>query len=159
MKLQLRQKITGDLFDYAQLTDVLSGYGNVRTKIGRLLASGEVIRIKKGFYTFPEYLRKAPLNSCAIANMIYGPSYVSCDYALAYYGMIPERVEAVTSMTLGRPREFSTPVGNFIYLQRNAADYSIGIDGMDSAEPGQRIPGHPRGRRHDGAGGTILRAV
>lgn len=133
MNISLRQKIANDLFDYAQLTDALSGYGNIRAKIGRLLASGEVIRMKKGLYTFPEYLRKAPLNSCVIANMMYGPSYVSCDYALAYYGMIPERVEWITSMTMGRPREFVTPVGNFAYFQRNAADYPIGIDGVDSA--------------------------
>jgi len=139
MKIPLRQKIENDVFDYAQLTDALAGYDNIRGKIGRLLASGEVIRIKKGLYTFPEYLRKAPLNSCVIANMLYGPSYVSCDYALSYYGMIPEKVELVTSMTTGRPREFVTPVGNFAYLQRNAKDYSIGIESGDSGNGGYLI--------------------
>ena len=113
MNIGIRQLIESDVFDYAQLIDVLSGYGNVRAKIGRLLASGEIIRIKKGIYTFPEYLRRFPLNPCVLANMIYGPSYVSSDYALSYYGLIPERVELVTSMTTGRPRRFSTLVGNF----------------------------------------------
>lgn len=136
MATPLRQQIEADIFDYAQLTDALAGYGNIRAKIGRLLAAGEVIRIKKGLYAFPEYLRKAPLNPCVIANMLYGPSYVSCDYALAYYGMIPEKVELVTSMTTGRPREFETPVGNFAYFQRNAADYSIGIESGDSGNGG-----------------------
>lgn len=136
MKIRLRQAINTDVFDYAQLTNALAGYGNIRAKIGRLLASGEAIRIKKGLYVFPEYLRKAPLNPCIIANMLYGPSYVSCDYALSYYGMIPERVELVTSMTTGRPRKFSTPVGNFAYFQRNSSDYSTGIECIDSESGG-----------------------
>jgi predicted transcriptional regulator of viral defense system len=132
MRSNLREIIPDDVFDYVQLTDALSHYGNVWGKIGRLLASGEIIRIKKGLYTFPEYLRKSPLNSCVIANMLYGPSYVSCDYALAYYGVIPEKVEVVTSMTTGRPREFATPVGAFAYFRNHTASYSIGIDCVES---------------------------
>ena len=132
MSNNLRLKIQNDIFDYVQLSDALSDFSNIRTKIGRLLASGEIIRIKKGLYTFPEYLRRSPLNPCIVANMIYGPSYVSCDYALSYYGMIPERVELMTSMTIGRTREFSTPIGCFSYRQRKAEDYSIGIDSVET---------------------------
>ena len=128
----LRLKIQNDIFDYVQLSDALSDFSNIRTKIGRLLASGEIIRIRKGLYTFPEYLRHSPLNPCVVANMIYGPSYVSCDYALSYYGMIPERVELITSMTTGRPREFSTPIGCFSYRQRKAKDYAIGIESVET---------------------------
>ena len=134
MSIVLREKIKNDIFDYLQLTDALSSYGNIRGKIGRLLANREIIRIKKGFYTFPEYLRRAPLNPCVLANMLYGPSYVSADYALAYYGLIPERVEVITSMTKGRTRIFSTPLGNFKYFQRNSQDYSIGILCQECAE-------------------------
>ena len=128
----LRQKIQSDIFDYVQLSDALSGFSNIRTKIGRLLASGEIIRIRKGLYTFPEYLRRSPLNPCVAANMVYGPSYVSCDYALSYYGMIPERVELITSMTTGRQRAFSTPIGCFTYRQRKAKDYAIGIESVET---------------------------
>ena len=60
--------------------------------------------------------------------MIYGPSYISLDYALHYYGMIPERVEAVTSVTCSRGRRFSTPVGLFIYRGISMNAYQIGID-------------------------------
>ena len=134
MSIVLREKIKNDIFDYLQLTDALSSYGNIRGKIGRLLANREIIRIKKGFYTFPEYLRRAPLNPCVLANMLYGPSYVSADYALSYYGLIPERVEVITSMTKGRTRVFYTPFGDFKYFQRNSQDYSIGILCQESAE-------------------------
>lgn len=134
MSIVLREKIKNDIFDYLQLTDALSSYGNIRGKIGRLLANREIIRIKKGFYAFPEYLRRAPLNPCVLANMLYGPSYVSADYALSYYGLIPERVEVITSMTKGRTRVFYTPFGDFKYFQRNSRDYSIGILCQECAE-------------------------
>ncbi|MBQ6472283.1 MAG: hypothetical protein IJJ33_09885 [Victivallales bacterium] len=132
MSVNLRQKIQNDIFDYVQLTDALSDFSNIRTKIGRLLASGEIIRIKKGLYTFPEYLRHSPLNPCIVANMLYGPSYVSCDYALSFHGMIPERVELITSMTTSRSKSFSTPIGCFSYYQRKARDYSIGVESLEN---------------------------
>jgi hypothetical protein len=62
-----------------------------------------------------------------LANLVYGPSYVSLDYALAYYGLIPEGVEALTSVTPNRPRRFSTPVGLFIYRQIPARAYEEGM--------------------------------
>ena len=130
MSVHLREKIQNDIFDYVQLTDALSNFSNVRTKIGRLLASGELIRIKKGLYIFPDYLCHSPLNPCIVANMLYGPSYVSCDYALSYYGMIPERVEVITSMSPSRPKFFSTPIGCFTYHQRKAKDYAIGVESI-----------------------------
>lgn len=129
----LRSQITTDLFDYATLTGALADYRNVRGKINRLLASGEVIRIKKGLYTFPDYLRRQPLNECVIANMIYGPSYVSEEFALAHYGMIPETVVQITSITRRRPAMFETPVGRFSYDSRLADDYPVGVCSENSA--------------------------
>lgn len=125
--LKLREKISTDVFSYVELTALLSSYGNIRTKIQRMLDNGEIIRIKKGLYAFPEALRRTPLNPAMIANIIYGPSYVSCDYALSYYGLIPESVVSVSSMTTGRSRAFDTPFGHFQYFQRNAPDYAIGV--------------------------------
>ncbi len=142
--ISLREKLPYDLFDYAQLSAALSVYANVRGKIGRLLASGEIIRLKKGLYTFPEYLRRVPLNPCIVANMLYGPSYVSRDFALAHYGMIPETVEMVTSLTTGRPRRFTTPVGTFDYQQRQAADFAIGIENIDSGNGAFLIAGREK---------------
>ena len=155
-----REKIEYDLFDYVQLTSALSSYANVRGKIGRLLASGEIIRLKKGLYTFPEYLRRAPLNPCIVANMLYGPSYVSQDFALSHYGMIPETVRVVTSLTTGRPRRFDTPVGYFDYQQRKAPDFSIGIQNIDTGHGAFLIAGPEKAlydkvlgdKRFDGSG-------
>jgi predicted transcriptional regulator of viral defense system len=56
-----------------------------------------------------------PYSPFVLANLIYGPSYVSGHSALAHYGLIPERVEQVTSTCLTRHKRFETPVGIFTY--------------------------------------------
>ena len=125
---ELRSKITSEEFDYQALLDDLREYGRPRDKITDLLRQGAIIRIKKGIYVFGERYRRLPYSREVLANMIYGPSYISLDYALHYYGMIPERVEAVTSVTCSRGRRFSTPVGLFIYRGISMNAYQIGID-------------------------------
>ncbi|MGD9141209.1 MAG: hypothetical protein PVJ42_06680 [bacterium] len=123
---RIRREMAGEIFDYQALTSALSDYSKPRDKITRLLASGAIVRIKKGLYCFGESLRKGPLSREQIANLIYGPSYVSLDYALSYHGMIPERVEVVTSVTTRRSRTFTTPVGSFSYRTLQEARYSTG---------------------------------
>jgi hypothetical protein len=48
-----------------------------------------------------------------IANRLVSASYVSLQSALAYYGLIPDYVAAVTSVTTGRPGQWQTPFGRF----------------------------------------------
>jgi predicted transcriptional regulator of viral defense system len=128
---ELRKKVAGEEFDYQVLMDVLRGYEHPRDKITALLRQGIIIRVKKGIYVFGEKYSRGPFSREALANMIYGPSYVSLDYALHYYGLIPERVEAVTSVTCGRGRRFSTPVGLFIYRMIHLRAYQVGIDQVE----------------------------
>ena len=125
---ELRNKITSEEFDYHALLDSLREYDRPRDKITNLLRQGAITRIKKGIYVFGERYRRRPFSREVLANMIYGPSYISLDYALHYFGMIPERVEAVTSVTCSRGRRFSTPVGLFIYHGISMDAYQIGID-------------------------------
>ena len=125
---ELRRQITGEEFDYQALLGVLRGYERPRDKITNLLRKGAIIRVKKGIYVFGERYTRRPYSREVLANMVYGPSYVSLDYALHYYGLIPERVEAVTSMTCNRGRRFTTPLGLFIYRGITMSAYQIGID-------------------------------
>ena len=125
---ELRNKITSEEFDYQALLNCLREYDRPRDKITDLLRQGVIIRIKKGIYVFGERYRRRPFSREILANMIYGPSYISLDYALHYYGLIPERVEAVTSVTCSRGRRFSTPVGLFMYRGISMNAYQIGID-------------------------------
>jgi hypothetical protein len=59
--------------------------------------------------------------------MMYGPTYVSEDSALAHYGMIPEHIHTVTSTTFSSKRRYSTPTGEFHYNTTQRSCYSAGI--------------------------------
>jgi hypothetical protein len=124
--MDIRKKIVHEVFDYQVLVAALSGYTKPRDKITKLLATGTIIRIKKGLYCFGEALRKEPISREYVANLVYGPSYVSLEYALAYHGLIPERVEVVTSVTTRRSRHFATPLGAFTYRSLRDSRYATG---------------------------------
>lgn len=124
--VKIRRTIEHDVFDYQALTEALLAYRKPRDKFTKLLESGAVVRIKKGLYTFGEDFRKEPVSREYLANLIYGPSYVSLDYALSYHGLIPERVDLVTSVTMKRSKEFHTPFGVFSYRMVTDNRYSIG---------------------------------
>ncbi len=124
---ELRRRVDREVFDYRQLVDCLRAYSKPRDKIGALMTAGAIVRVKKGLYVFGESWRRHPVNRELLANLIYGPSYISLEYALSHHGMIPERVAAVTSVTSGRPRRFQTPFELFTYRPISLAAYAIGI--------------------------------
>ena len=128
---ELRRRVAGEEFDYQMLMDVLREYDRPRDKIRALLKKKSIIRVKKGLYVFGETLSRHPFSREVLANLIYGPSYISLDYALHYHGLIPERVETITSCTPGRGRQFSTPIGRFSYRQVPAVAYALGIDRVE----------------------------
>ncbi len=125
---RLRDRVEGEEFDYQTLMDVLSDYAEPRQRVTALLRSGEIIRVKKGLYVFGAQYRRRPFCRELLANLMYGPSCVSLETALAYHGLIPERVDALTSVTTGRSRRFETPIGLFIY--RPTPDLSVGMRQM-----------------------------
>jgi predicted transcriptional regulator of viral defense system len=127
----IRKQIPQEEFDYQTLLDCLKGYARPRDKISDLLRKGSIIRIKKGLYIFGDEYRNKPFSREILANLIYGPSYISLEYALQHYGLIPERVEAVTSVTTGRSRRFSTPVGLFTYHMIPLEAFRIGMDRIE----------------------------
>jgi len=127
----IRKSIPQEEFDYQTLLVALGDYAHPRDKISNLLHKGIIIRVKKGLYVFGNGARQATYSTEILANLIYGPSYISLDYALQYYGLIPERVEGVTSVTTGRSRRFLTPVGLFIYRMLPIRAFQIGMDRVE----------------------------
>lgn len=126
MSVELRNQIGREEFDYQTLISALCCYASPRDRVTALLRSGVIIRVKKGLYVFGKEYRREPYCREVLANLAYGPSFVSLDSALGYHGLIPERVEAVTSVTSGRARRFDTPVGLFIY--RPTPCLSVGVE-------------------------------
>jgi hypothetical protein len=106
--------------------NALSDYAAPRARVSTLLKSGEIIRVKKGLYVFGTQTRRGSICRELLANLVCGPSIVSLDSALAYYQMIPERADAMTSVTTVQPRRFETPLGLFLY--RPTPSLSSGID-------------------------------
>ncbi len=123
----LRTGIERDIFDYTQLMDVLKAYKKPRDAVTKLLKESKIIRIRKGLYCFGAIWRRHPLSIELLANLVYGPSIISLDYALSYYGFIPEQVKTITSVVPGRRRFYDTPVGNFSYNHLSLHFFSFGI--------------------------------
>ena len=115
MIAEIRKRVPGEVFDYQVLMDALSMYSKPRDAVTRLLINEELIRIKKGLYCFNRTYQHQKIRYEYVANLIYGPSYISLEYALYYYGLIPEEVTTVTSVTAKRSKEFNTPLCNFSY--------------------------------------------
>ena len=113
--------------DYNFLKSALADYKQPRVKINEMLKNGKIIRVKKGLYVFGDELAEQPYVKETLANLIYGPSYISLEYALSFYGLIPERVEGITSITNKRNKSFSTPVGYFSYRYIHPDIYSYGV--------------------------------
>ena len=130
----LRHRIPQEEFDYQALLDALSGYSRPRAKITALLRNGVIVRVKKGLYVFGKEERRKPLCPELLANLIYGPSCVSLEYALAWHALIPERVETVTSVTCGRSKAFDTPVGRFIYRRIPMMVFPVGMDRVETGD-------------------------
>jgi len=108
-----------------------------RVYISRNLKTGLFEKLRSGLYI----LKDSSPSPYQIANRLYQPSYISLDKALAHYGMIPETVFSVTSITTKPTREFTTECGLYIYqtikLQAFTGYRLVNLDGQDilMAEP------------------------
>lgn len=123
----LLEKAPGEAMDYGFVMECLKGYKNPRVKLNHLLTINALIRVKKGIYIFGKNFARHPYSSEVLANMIYGPSYISLEWACQYYRLIPERVSTVTSVTTQRSKQFKTPIGLFTYDHLPVQIYSVGM--------------------------------
>lgn len=105
----------------------LKEYKRPNDKISALTSEGLLTRVKRGIYIAGPQLNTGRPESPLIANHLLGPSYVSIDSALSFYGLIPERVYSVTSMTTKASRDFATPIGMFSYINLPLPYYAFGI--------------------------------
>ena len=80
----------------------------------RWVVQGVLIKLKREWFAFPDYLEVADF-SRLIANKIYPPSYISTHTALSYYGMIPESVTDITSVSTQKTASFTNRFGNYSY--------------------------------------------
>lgn len=106
------------------IKEYLSNYKNKDTKLSRDANSGKYIRLKNGLYE-----TDSNIPGFYLANAIYGPSYLSFDFALFYYGLIPEEVKNYTSATYNKKKKkiYTNYFGTYIYTDVPASIYNYGI--------------------------------
>lgn len=122
-----------DVFTEAAIMNALrnsadSRYGAVK----RALKAGELIRLKRGLYSLGAKYQRKGIHLFQLAQMIYGPSYISLESALAYHGWVPEGVFSVTSVSMRRSKEFKNPLGVFSYTHVPSNDFMVEVERKDS---------------------------
>lgn len=113
--------------DYSTLVNSIGPYLSPKDKVSRMEKDKQIIRLKKGLFVFNPSATGQVLSTELIANHLYGPSYLSMESALAYHGLIPERVYAIKSATFKRSKEFNTSLGLFNYITVPSQYFPIGI--------------------------------
>ena len=112
---------------YSVLESIFTELSYPSDKIEELENEGTLIRLKKGVYVVSPNVSGELLSVELIANHLYGPSYVSMESALRYYGLIPEEVYTVKSIITARARTYSNSISTFEYIAVPEAYYPIGI--------------------------------
>ena len=115
----------GNMIIYNEnLKEKIKKYININNKINREVKKGTLIKLKKGLYE-----TNAKIPGYYLANAIYNPSYLSFDFALAYYGLIPEQVKNYTSATFGKNKKkiYKNYFGTFLYRDVPENVYYYGI--------------------------------
>lgn len=85
-----------------------------KNNLTRWVAKGYLVRLRRGWYAFPEALTRADYGY-VVAERIYRPSYISLQTAFGVYDMVPEAVAGITSVTSLKTMRFDTPLGPYSY--------------------------------------------
>jgi len=125
------------------LVGLLKDYKRPNDKILSLKAEGLIEPVKKGLYIAGASLGAERPESALLANHILGPSYISVESALSYYGLIPEKVFAVTSMTTKASRKFQTNIGRYTYTNLSLPYYAFGLASVSLSKDQQAIMAVP----------------
>lgn len=134
------QQYKTHIIDHATLSTVLvnNGYTGINDKINKLKKDGLIETLKRGLYLHKSPFNKTFISKEIIANTLLSPSYISFDYALYFYGLIPESVHDVTSATTKRSKTFKTNTGTYSFKKVKKEVFSIGLK-IESSKNGNFI--------------------
>ena len=113
------------LISFDALAQQFAEYTDVKGKIRREVQNGKLVQVARGLYE-----TDAHADGKYLARAIYGPSYLSFDYALSVHALIPEAVYGTyTSATFrkGKIKRYENAFGTFLYRDVPAAVYPLGI--------------------------------
>ena len=102
------EKFQGVPFSTADLKTELSDYTALKMKMSRLVKEGVLVRLRRDFFCLSREYSEKLIEPGVIANAMYGPSYVSFETALSFYGLIPERTYLTMSAVIRHGKYFKT---------------------------------------------------
>ena len=114
------------LISFDALAQQFAEYTDVKGKIRREVQGGRLVQVAKGLYE-----TDVRADGKYLAGAIYGPSYLSFDYALSVHALSPEAVyNAYTSATVqkGKTKRYENAFGTFLYRDVPAAVYPLGVE-------------------------------
>lgn len=115
----------------SMLKEKYHDYANPLDKIRRDADKGLLFRLTNGIYE-----TDGNVDPCLLASSILSPSYLSFDWALSFYGMIPEKAFSITSATLGnrKNKTFENYFGRYEYSDIPVRAFSEGLTYLESGE-------------------------
>jgi len=131
IKNQLAQLPYFTLNTAKQLTDGTAN--NTKVLLSRWEKSGQVIRLKKGFYMTKEYWlshKNGPAMTSLVATTIDNLSYLTGPFVLQKYGVMTEAIYEITSATPRHGRVIENSFGRFVYfhIQKKLINHYTQID-------------------------------
>ena len=118
--LTFKRQVKTQPLIYSQ--DIVRGLENpqsMRNQLTRWHKKGLLIHLRKGLYILNSDDRNVEVDQTVIANTLYQPSYISLEYALNFYGLIPESVSDITSVSTRKTAKFINDLGTFRYQHIN----------------------------------------
>jgi len=111
------------LFSSSQISSITDNEQVLRNQLTQWKKQRLLFCVKRGLYILNEGDRKINPSRLFIANQLLCPSYISTEYALSFYGLIPEKVEDITSVTTKKTALFENTFGVFRYQHINISAF------------------------------------
>jgi predicted transcriptional regulator of viral defense system len=112
------------------LLGLLKGYNRPYDKIMEMVNQGIIFQLRKGLYVTTPLVSPLSPEPFLIANHLYGPSYISFDSALFYWGLIPEQVFEVSSVTTKKSKKYMIQNVAYSFTHLPIAYYPLGIQSL-----------------------------
>jgi len=129
------ENIHGGVFSSEDVANLIPGTDNKRYGlVKRAIVTGEILQIRRGLYCLsPKYLKRK-IDPLVLALRIYGPSYISLEFALSWHNWIPEATYSITSVSMNKSKVFDTPIGRFYYTRVPQQFLYAGVDRVEKDE-------------------------
>ena len=115
---------------------------DIRRQLSRWVRSGRLVQLRRGLYALAAPYQLGTIHPFLVANALLPGSYISLQSALAYHGLIPEHVVRTQSVSVRRPVEWQTPLGDFSF-QHIASHLFFGYQQVNLADRRQAFVASP----------------